>query len=83
MVTSFALLVISGFLIVRWRKCECDKSLLIFTFATSLTSFASAIVIAGMTIVAWSRYMSPVAIFSMIALVGFIALCLEIRAKRV
>lgn len=81
--TSFVLLVISGFLIVRWRKCECDKSLLIFTFATALTSFASAIIIAGMTIVAWSRYMSPVAIFSMIALVGFIALCLEIRAKRV
>ncbi|MGX2981799.1 hypothetical protein [Helicobacter sp. 23-1045] len=70
---GFVLFVTSGFLIVRWRKCECDKSLLIFTFASALTAFASATIIAGMAIVTHSRYMSPVAIFSIIALVGFVA----------
>ena len=79
---GFILLVISGFLIVRWRKYERDKSLLIFTFATALTSFASAVIIAGMAIVTYSRYMSPVAIFSVIALVGFVAFVLEMRKNR-
>ena len=78
---GFVLLTISGFLIVRWRKCECDKSLIIFTFATALTAFASAVIIAGMAIVTYSRYMSPVAIFSIIALVGFVAFMLEMRKK--
>ena len=81
-VWGFVLLIFSAFAILWQRKCEYDKSLLIFTFATSLTSFANAVIIAGMAIVTHSRYMSPVPIFSIIALVGFIALCLEIRAKR-
>ena len=79
---GFVLFVISGFLIVRWRKCECDKSLIIFTFATALTAFASAVIIAGMAIVTHSRYMSPVAIFSVIALVGFVAFVIEMRGKK-
>ena len=74
---GFALLMFSAFGIVWWRNQKRDKSLLIFTFATALTTFASAFIIAAMAIVTHSRYMSPVAIFSVIALVGFVAFVLD------
>ncbi len=76
-VIGFALLIFSAFGIILWRKRECDKSLLIFTFSTALTAFASAFIIAAMAIVTHSRYMSPVVIFSIIALVGFVAFVLD------
>ena len=79
---GFALLMFSAFGIVWWRNEKCDKSLLIFTFATALTTFASAFIIAAMAIVTHSRYMSPVAIFSVIALVGFVAFVLDFSAKK-
>ena len=79
---GFVVLIISGFLIVRWRKCECDKSLIIFSFATALTSFASAFIIAGMAIVTHSRYMSCVPIFSIIALISFVAFVMDDLARK-
>ena len=79
---GFILLIFSAFVIFKWRKCECDKSLLIFTFATALTSFASAVIIAGMAIVTYSRYMSPVAVFSVIALIGFVAFAVDYFARK-
>lgn len=74
---GFILLIFSAFEIVRQRKQKCDKSLLIFIFSTALTTFASAFIIVAMTIVTHSRYMSPVPIFGIIALVGFIAWILD------
>ena len=79
---GFALLIFSAVVIILWRKQTRDKSLIIFTFATALTAFASAFIIAAMTIVTHSRYMSPVPIFSIIALVGFVAFVLDYRAKK-
>lgn len=79
---GFALLIFSTFEIFRVRKQKSDKSLLIFTFATALTTFASAFIIAAMAIVTHSRYMSPVPIFSIIALVGFIAFVLDYRTQK-
>ena len=79
---GFALLMFGAFGIVWWRNQKRDKSLLIFTFATALTTFASAFIIAAMAIVTHSRYMSPVAIFSVIALVGFVAFILDFSAKK-
>ncbi len=79
---GFALLIFSTFEIFRVRQQKSDKSLLIFTFATALTTFASAFIIAAMAIVTHSRYMSPVPIFSIIALVGFVAFVLDYRTQK-
>lgn len=79
---GFALLIFSTFEIFRVRKQKSDKSLLIFTFSTALTTFASAFIIAAMAIVTHSRYMSPVPIFSVIALVGFVAFVLDYRIQK-
>lgn len=79
---GFALLIFSTFEIFRVRKQKSDKSLLIFTFATALTTFASAFIIAAMAIVTHSRYMSPVPIFSVIALVGFVAFVLDYLSRK-
>ena len=75
MALGFVLLIFSVFGIFWWHKS--DKSLLIFIFSSALTAFASAVIIAGMAPVTYSRYMSPVAIFSIIALIGFITWALE------
>lgn len=79
---GFVLLIFSTFEIFRVRKQKGDKSLLIFTFATALTTFASAFIIAAMAIVTHSRYMSPVPIFSVIALVGFVAFVLDCLSRK-
>ncbi len=58
------------------------KELLLFAFSTGLTAFASALIIAGMATITWSRYMFPAVIFGVMALVGFVAFVLECRCAR-
>ena len=84
---GFIILVLSSVILWKRRKgiftnVSQNNALLVFCFSVSFASFWSAFFIAAFSTVPESRYMSPILPISIIALTGFIALCLEIRAKR-
>lgn len=85
---GFIILVLSSVILWKRRKgiftnVSQNNALLVFCFSVSFANFWSAFFIAAFSTVPESRYMSPILPMSIIALTGFIALCLEIRTKRV
>lgn len=59
---------------IKLKKLESiDTTLLVFCFSSAFACVASAIIIAALSIVIYSRYMSPIAYISIISLVGFIS----------
>ena len=79
---SVLILIISSIWLFVARKKLADstlKALLVFTFGASMSAFASAFIIAAMAIVVHSRYMSPIALLSILGIFGLVASICESR----
>ena len=66
---------------VFWAMRFKTNAFLVFAFSASFSAFASAVIIAGMAIVSHSRYMSPIPILSITALIAFLAWILSLKHK--